>query len=615
MDEVQKTVALALSSGYTEGLQRLGVSINRVTIAEEAARLGWDKGYTALTEQQRALATYNLVLRKTAVYSDDLLSYQETLPGAIDTATAALTDQSAIIGESLLPYYVKLLETWVKIVKAFRVDIQFGVGLTGVQEQAIADREAILGRELTTWEKITEKFKAGADYAAAVINNAFYGIPMPSEMMIPEAPVIPKETPALTDDQIEAVESINEKILDLQADYDNDRRDLAIDLQRDLAEIEQDGADKIADIMADHAQKMLDIANKASDQIRDAQLRYDLDVQQAWDEYYGNLASAAESHGNKLLKIEEDYQEKLKRLKEGFLLDLEDALHERDARQVLRLIRQYNLDRTQATRERDQNLRDESRAYQEQLHELDRQRRERLKKLKEELELRLKMIVTQRDRELALEVEKYNHKMAQQRAENIKEREERLLKYQQDLIDLETHLNDRLMELAKGLAAELTLTQEGMQGVLDVLKSYLGPGGAATKVFDYYVAYATAAMAAVAQAVAAMAVVFSGNSITYPGGKPGKPGTTPPKAQGGLEYADRPTTALFGEAGPELALFLPLRGGMGSISTSTKAPVPEMRQGDKGRLQVEVLLGAGLEGRIIDRALNNVASVVLRSMK
>src|SRR4030042_828386 len=44
MEEVQKTVALASSSGYTEGLQRLGVSINRVTIAEEAARLGWDKG-------------------------------------------------------------------------------------------------------------------------------------------------------------------------------------------------------------------------------------------------------------------------------------------------------------------------------------------------------------------------------------------------------------------------------------------------------------------------------------------------------------------------------------------------------------------------------------------
>jgi hypothetical protein len=40
-----------------------------------------------------------------------------------------------------------------------------------------------------------------------------------------------------------------------------------------------------------------------------------------------------------------------------------------------------------------------------------------------------------------------------------------------------------------------------------------------------------------------------------------------------------------------------------------------MKQGDKGKLMVEVLLGAGLEGRIIDRTLNNVANVVLRSIK
>ena len=60
-------------------------------------------------------------------------------------------------------------------------------------------------------------------------------------------------------------------------------------------------------------------------------------------------------------------------------MDLEGALEERDARQVLRLIKQYNLDKTQATRERDQNLKEESRAYQEQLHELDRQRADRSK--------------------------------------------------------------------------------------------------------------------------------------------------------------------------------------------------------------------------------------------
>ena len=38
-------------------------------------------------------------------------------------------------------------------------------------------------------------------------------------------------------------------------------------------------------------------------------------------------------------------------------MDLEEALHERDARQILRAIRQYNLQKKQAKRENDINYR------------------------------------------------------------------------------------------------------------------------------------------------------------------------------------------------------------------------------------------------------------------
>ncbi|HEY6020943.1 MAG TPA: hypothetical protein VIY48_13890, partial [Candidatus Paceibacterota bacterium] len=88
MDEVQKTVALALSSGYTEGLQRLGVSINRVNIAARANAMGWKGGYTALTEHQRAMATLSLIMEKTGKYSDDLTKYLATEAGQLDVTTA-----------------------------------------------------------------------------------------------------------------------------------------------------------------------------------------------------------------------------------------------------------------------------------------------------------------------------------------------------------------------------------------------------------------------------------------------------------------------------------------------------------------------------------------------
>jgi len=78
-DEVQRVVALALSSGYTEGLQRLGISINKVTIAQKAANLGWDKGYNSLTEYQRALSTYILIQERVAAYEEDLKNIKKPL--------------------------------------------------------------------------------------------------------------------------------------------------------------------------------------------------------------------------------------------------------------------------------------------------------------------------------------------------------------------------------------------------------------------------------------------------------------------------------------------------------------------------------------------------------
>jgi hypothetical protein len=51
------------------------------------------------------------------------------------------------------------------------------------------------------------------------------------------------------------------------------------------------------------------------------------------------------------------------------------------------------------------------------------------------------------------------------------------------------------------------------------------------------------------------------------GGNGSGPGaTTGPFAEGGSVIANTRTTATFGEAGPELAMFIPLRGGRGSVS-------------------------------------------------
>jgi len=600
MDEVQKTVALALSSGYTEGLQRLGVSINRVTIAEEAQRLGFAKSYMALNEKQRALATYNLILEKTSVYSADLLNYQKTLPGRIDETRAAIVDASAKTGESLLGVSLAWEKLKLNVINSIGIMATFIKGLNEAEKRYADEEEEILGRRLTAWEKFIVKIKSSQDWAANVINFFENGIPLPTSEPENVPEVTPQTDEGLTQDQVDIVDSAGQKILDLQRQYDIDRRDLAIDLQNDLARIERDGQQKLEDLASSHAQKMLDIANKASDEIRDANLRYALDVQQAWDEYYSNVAAAAEKHANKLLSIEENYQEKLQKLREGFLFDLEDAVRLRDARSILQLIKRYNIERHQADRERDQNIREENRAYAEQLHELDRQRNIRLKKLQQELALRLQMIATARDRELALEQEAYTHKKLEQEAENKQDIEDRNLKYQQDLAALALHFDDRLKEIALGLANELKVTAEGMNAVLGVLQSAIGPGGAATRLFDYYVAYAQAAMAAAMAATAMLPTI-------------GPPAPIHGRAKGGIDIANTPTNLTFGEAGPEMHMFIPLSKNLADLGASVGGTPTNGGNGNKSsKIKLEVLLDPRLEGRIVDATLDSVADIIIR---
>lgn len=607
MEEVQRTVALALSSGYTEGLQRLGVSINRVTIAQEAARLGYADSYMALTEVQRAQATYNLILQKTAVYSKDLLEYQKTLPGQIDTTKAAIVDASAKTGASLLGAELAWERFKLKVVNVIGVITTYIGGFTTALQKAVDEEEKLLNRRLTAWEIFVARLRASQDWAASVINTFMYGKPLEEEQQIPESEVVPKIPPALTDEQVDAVDAAIKKIKDLETQFAIDQREAAIDLQRDLTKITEDGMHDRANLYVEYMRKVNDINRQAAYDVADATANYNLDVQQAQAEYQNSIADNAQKHANRLLEIEENYQEKLLKLREGFLLDLEDALQARDARQVLNLIRRYNVERAQAKRERDQNLKEEERNYKEQLDSLNRQRNERLKKLRQEFEARLRAIELQRQRELAEEKRSYEEKLFQQKVEEQRKTDERNLRYQQELEDMKRHNLDQINAIAQGLIDAGITTQTGMDAVYAILEGYIGSDGSMLQLWRSYSA-AIAQMLANAFAVALAAPPALPTETRYT--NPNQKGF----AKGGLEIATKPTMAIYGEGGvPELHAFIPLTGGIGSLSSSGKpAKIPEIQSRGKGKAQVEILLGAGLEGRIVDKALDNVADIIIK---
>ena len=78
-------------------------------------------------------------------------------------------------------------------------------------------------------------------------------------------------------------------------------------------------------------------------------------------------------------------------------------------------------------------------------------------------------------------------------------------------------------------------------------------------------------------------------------------------AKGGTVIARKPTVAIFGEAGPEVAEFTPLN----KLGTNAPQITPtDARQMTRsGRLRLEMLLSPDLEARIIDDTLGEIADV------
>lgn len=656
MDEVQKTVALALSSGYTEGLQRLGVSINRVTIAAEAASMGWKNGYTSLTEVQRAAATYNLVIRKTAIYQEDLLKYQKTLPGEIDTATKAIQDQTVAIGQNLLGVKLWVTEAELSFLRLINAFTATKAAFNDFRVAFLKNQADIKGSALTQQEINRFSVAAGEVWEAGVYRGGktpqqmFEQYQFPSEKWNPSLgdtqSAVDKEQRSLdavkkiVDDKLDEINKIKEQAdadsLQATEDFNRDMIDLETDYYRDLTELEKDWLRKKDENQTQHFRKETDMAteyqrdidditNKTLQQSVDTTIKYNQDVANTWKEYYSSIADAQAKYQNQQMDAEVAFQEKMRRLREGMMFDLEDALRARDARQVLQLVRRYNLEKTQGEREYQQQKDKAARDFDDQMAQLARQRDERLANLYAEMMARLAAITEEarkekEDRDLKWEQDKIDEDANFQQKQDDEDtryttaandravkydlaKADRDAKWRQELIDIQTQADKQYAIIAGELDKELGHTALVMGQIQTELNNVLGPGGASEKIYKYYAAMASAYMRSIT------------GMLSQPMIGPPVP-TTGPHAKGGIDFANTSTQATFGEAGPEIALFVPLNKRMSELGNNLSQQVGRNVGGNgNGRVAVEILLDPRLEGRIVDTTIDNVADVIIRRLR
>lgn len=270
-------------------------------------------------------------------------------------------------------------------------------------------------------------------------------------------------------------------------------------------------------------------------------------------------------------------------------MDLEEALHARDARQVIRLQKQYEIDKEALLRKKGLD---------------DKQREEDQRNELEDIELRRQ----QRLEDAKLE---YEEKLADQRLAKQRELDDLNVWYQREQQDLEKSIQRKLESLLAGWIAEEKLTEGHAAQVYGILLKYFGPGGLTDALYDYMASKLAMSMT-VPSIIPTANVSPTGGTI---GGRP-MGNVAPPRRYGGEQFAEggtllatRPTTVTFGERGAEMASFTPLT----RIGQNTNKFFGNMGGGGvNGSVVVEVILSPDLEARVVDASMNGVAEVIAK---
>lgn len=381
----------------------------------------------------------------------------------------------------------------------------------------------------------------------------------------PTSPTAPPEVDEINAEMQEKLDKFNQEILESQLKLQQDMEDAAIDLGRKLYDITVEYEQKRADAYRDYVKKISDINRDFDDKIADINRKQREDrAKTRQDE----------------IEREREFQNKMQELKEKFLMDLDDALHARDARQILRLIKQYNLDKLQAERkhELDQQTASENAALRQKTFNEERKQIEK--------ERQAKLEEAQRD---------LNEKLAELALDEALEVQAANLKYERQKQDLEKAMQDRLEIVAANLAAEYNLTASWLAAIVGVYQQYY------SNVSGIY---------------AAMRSMMSGGfqlpQAGLIGGRdnPGMGGM----AQGGSILANRRTNVQFGEAGLEMATFTPL-GRTGQDVNKMFSSLDGGSSGADGKVSIELLLSPELESRIVRNTLNKTADVIMRTSR
>jgi hypothetical protein len=580
-------VLSSLLTGNAKGISALGIAFTDNTMRAKAMELGFLEAGDALselTENEKGLTKLNIILESTANETENIGEYLETDTAKLKQNAAAWKDLQVTVGQVILPLVPTLTEG-IQLIsdgfKGFKVILIEVITLISALGTAWVASTSGAGNFTDVFEASIEKFRE------ALVNDFFKEMPedAPEWFKRGWGKHIKEEAETATgpvQDLGEALEEIDlgefqQKIEDILRDTAQAREDLAEQLDRKLADLDEEYRRKGLDAETDYLRKIEDINRDAERDIADLKKK-----QREEDQ-----------------RDEEKYQLALWELRQRFLMNLEDALHARDARQIIRLQKQYAIDKEALRRKHELENKEREQGQQEERKQIEDRRQEQL------ADARLD----------------YERKLADLNLAKQREADDLAKWYEREQQDIELAQQRKLETLIQGWIDEKKITEANAAEVYGILSKYFGPGGMTDSLYRYMmdslIASTQGAIAGMASMMGSLGArdmsgpipvtVPTGSTDLINQGVPPSVAENLKFAEGGTLLATRPTTATFGEGGPELVNFTPLSRAGKNVG---KLFGDRSGGGINGMIRVTVDLSPDLEGRIVEQSLDGVADVM-----
>lgn len=594
MDSATEQVINGLTKSG-KGWADLGITVDANIIKQRAVTDGIvesAEAYNELTAEQKqqveVLALINILLENTNENAKEQANYLNTIAGSSEVVKAGWEDFLATLGQIGRPIYIQALQSISDSLTKMRTSLEenrerwadwsgyiaFAITLVlGIWQNA---NRVMSGRAGISLNELIQQAKAAMEEAKSLSTS----LGAPTEDTPTGKSEVSSEIEEDTADLQKALEKMNNEILEAQIKLGQDMEEAQIDLGRKLADIATEYAKKRADAERDYANKVRDINASYSEKVRSINSK---------------AQEEAERARNDELQREAEFQNKMMELKENYLMDLEEALHERDARQVLRLMKQYNLDKTQAERDHALDRQNAARSVAEKRNQLARERADA------EADRKMRLDAAKRD---------YQDKLEKLRADEEAEKRAAQIAFERKMQDLQREMHNRLSLVAAGLVQEFNLTKKGLDAIYSLYKTYYGA------ISQIYSAMNTMLAGQSRLSATTGATVQPGGIITNnTGNRLPIIGTAGVQrfAEGGAMIADRPTTVTFGEAGLEMAQFTPIgKNGRDVNKLFSNLSGRGGEGGGGGAVEIGVTLSPDLEARVVNNALEQTANIITR---